>query len=122
MATQHSQPHVGLSLVAKAPIAFTMLTLLIVAVATLSTPLWHILGYSVLAGLVCGGLLLAYWSGKGGLYFILGLLVPLANVVAVDLSSFTSLYQLILAFFCGFWLSLCVFKLVTGKESSGAPR
>lgn len=122
MATQNSQPHVGLSLVAKAPIAVVITIVLIVVVAALSAPLWHVLGFSALAGLVCGALLLAYWSGKGGIFFIVGLLVPLINVMAIDLSSFTSLYQLILAFFCGFWLSLWVFKLVTGNESSGAPR
>ena len=122
MATHNSEQHVALSLVNKAPLACMLCVLLVVVVALVTQPMWYVLGFATLSGISCAALLLAYWSRKGGVFFVLGLLVPLLSVMMMALPSFTSLYQLILAFFCGFWLSLWVFKLATAKTSSGAPR
>ncbi|WP_105190785.1 MULTISPECIES: hypothetical protein [unclassified Pseudoalteromonas] len=116
------KPHVGLSLVQKAPWAVLVILVLLAVVVGVYGPLWPVLAIALIAGLCCGALLLAYWLGKGGTYFIVGLLVPLLAVMFAELPSFTSLYQLILAFFCGFWLSLWAFKLVKGTaDNSEAP-
>ncbi|WP_105200516.1 hypothetical protein [Pseudoalteromonas sp. T1lg76] len=115
-------PHVGLSLVQKAPLA-TLVTLILLAVVVgVYGPMWSVLVIALIAGVGCGVLLLAYWLGKGGIYFILGLLVPLLAVIFAELPNFISLFQLILTFFCGFWSSLWALKLVNGTaDKPGAP-
>ena len=115
MAVQQT-PQVGLSLVNKAPAALAVTFTLLVVALLLSTLHVNVLAYAGFSGVLCGALLLAYWLGKGGMFFVLGILAPLVSVIAIDIPSFTSLFQLILAFFSGFWLLLCVFKLVRSKS------
>ncbi|WP_233997954.1 hypothetical protein [Pseudoalteromonas sp. T1lg10] len=106
----------------KAPLA-TLVTLILLAVVVgVYGPMWSVLVIALIAGVGCGVLLLAYWLGKGGIYFILGLLVPLLAVIFAELPNFISLFQLILTFFCGFWSSLWALKLVNGTaDKPGAP-
>ena len=62
------QPHVGLSLVNKAPIGM-LITFLIAALANVFLTLNIVtLGYAVLGGMVCAAILLAYWLGKGACF------------------------------------------------------
>jgi len=109
------QPHVGLSLVNKAPMGM-LLTALVAVIANVLLELNIItLGYAVAGGVVSAALLLAYWLGKGGLFFILGVSLPLVLVLFTPLASITALLNLVSGFFFGFCAALCIYKLVSAK-------
>ena len=113
------QPHVGLSLVNKAPLGFA-LSVLVAVVAVVAgfayTELTiNTLFYALAGGLVCSLLLLGYWSGKGGIFFILGVLTPLALVMVSPLTTMAALLYLLSGFFAGFWLVLFGYKLINKK-------
>lgn len=106
------QPHVGLSLVNKAPLGL-VITALIAIIATFMFELeLSTLAYSVAGGLTCAIILLAYWLGKGGLFFIVGVSIPLLIVIVMPLTSMAALLYLISGFFFGFCLALIGYKLV----------
>jgi len=107
------QPHVGLSLVNKAPMGM-LLTALVAVIANVLLELNIItLGYAVAGGVVSAALLLAYWLGKGGLFFILGVSLPLVLVLFTPLASITALLNLVSGFFFGFCAALFIYKLVS---------
>ncbi|MBQ4858721.1 hypothetical protein V6248_12995 [Pseudoalteromonas agarivorans] len=109
------QPHVGLSLVNKAPMGM-LLTALVAVIANVLLELNIItLGYAVAGGVVSAALLLAYWLGKGGLFFILGVSLPLVLVLFTPLASITALLNLVSGFFFGFCAALFIYKLVNAK-------
>ena len=109
------QPHVGLSLVNKAPMGM-LITALIAVIANVLLELNIItLGYAVAGGVVSAALLLAYWLGKGGLFFILGVSLPLVLVLFTPLASITALLNLVSGFFFGFCAALFIYKLVCTK-------
>ncbi|MDO6464464.1 hypothetical protein [Pseudoalteromonas carrageenovora] len=109
------QPHVGLSLVNKAPMGM-LLTALVAVIANVLLELNIItLGYAVAGGVVSAALLLAYWLGKGGLFFILGVSLPLVLVLFTPLASITALLNLVSGFFFGFCAALFIYKLVSPK-------
>ncbi|MCQ8888838.1 hypothetical protein NQT72_04860 [Pseudoalteromonas carrageenovora] len=109
------QPHVGLSLVNKAPMGM-LLTALVAVIANVLLELNIItLGYAVAGGVVSAALLLAYWLGKGGLFFILGVSLPLVLVLSTPLASITALLNLVSGFFFGFCAALFIYKLVSPK-------
>ncbi|MBQ4798013.1 hypothetical protein J8L73_02470 [Pseudoalteromonas sp. MMG006] len=109
------QPHVGLSLVNKAPMGM-LLTALVAVIANFLLELNIItLGYAVAGGVVSAALLLAYWLGKGGLFFILGVSLPLVLVLFTPLASITALLNLVSGFFFGFCAALFIYKLVNAK-------
>lgn len=109
------QPHVGLSLVNKAPMGM-LLTALVAVIANVLLELNIItLGYAVAGGVVSAALLLAYWLGKGGLFFILGVSLPLVLVLFAPLASITALLNLVSGFFFGFCAALFIYKLVSPK-------
>ena len=105
------QPHIGLSLVNKAPSGI-VITVLMALVASLLFEL-HLttLVYACVGGLLCGIILIAYWLGKGGIFFILGISAPLLLVVIVPLTTKAALLYLISGFFFGFCLALLGYKL-----------
>ncbi|WP_462175631.1 hypothetical protein [Pseudoalteromonas gelatinilytica] len=110
------QPHVGLSLVNKAPLGFLLSVLVAVIAGFAYTELTiNTLFYALAGGLVCSLLLLGYWSGKGGIFFILGVLTPLALVMVSPLSTMAALLYLLSGFFCGFWLVLLGYKFMNKK-------
>lgn len=109
------QPHVGLSLVNKAPMGM-LITALIAVIANVLLELNIItLGYAVAGGVISAALLLAYWLGKGGLFFILGVSLPLVLVLFTPLASITALLNLVSGFFFGFCAALFVYKLLANK-------
>ncbi|MBB1310300.1 MULTISPECIES: hypothetical protein [Pseudoalteromonas] len=112
-----SQPHVGLSLVNKAPLGL-IVTAVIAGIATVMFELELLtLAYSVLGGLVCAIILIAYWLGKGGLFFIVGVSIPLLMVIVVPLTSMAALLYLISGFFFGFCLALLGYKLLAKSDN-----
>ncbi|TMP04131.1 hypothetical protein CWC11_12115 [Pseudoalteromonas sp. S3178] len=109
------QPHVGLSLVNKAPMGM-LITALIAVIANVLLELNIItLGYAVAGGVISAALLLAYWLGRGGLFFILGVSLPLVLVLFTPLASITALLNLVSGFFFGFCAALFIYKLVRAK-------
>ncbi|HAG39111.1 MULTISPECIES: hypothetical protein [unclassified Pseudoalteromonas] len=109
------QPHVGLSLVSKAPMGM-LITALVAVIANVLLELNIItLGYAVVGGVISAVLLLAYWLGKGGLFFILGVSLPLVLVLFTPLASITALLNLVSGFFFGFCSALFVYKLLANK-------
>jgi len=107
----NKQPHVGLSLVNKAPMGMVV-TALIAAVASFIFELdLTTLIYACIGGFVCGIILIAYWLGKGGVYFIVGVSTPLLLVVVMPLATVAALLYLVSGFFFGFCLALLAYKL-----------
>ena len=68
-----------------------------------------------MGGVISAVLLLAYWLGKGGLFFILGVSLPLVLVLFTPLASITALLNLVSGFFFGFCAALFVYKLLANK-------
>lgn len=107
------QPHVGLSLVNKAPLGI-LVTALIALVAGFMFELnFTTLIYASVGGLLCGAILIAYWLGKGGIFFIMGVSMPLLLVIVMPLTSMAALLYLISGFFFGFCMALLGYKLKT---------
>ncbi|AZZ98890.1 hypothetical protein [Pseudoalteromonas sp. R3] len=75
---------------------------------------------NVVLGLSVGGLsaalLLAYWHGKGGSFFIFGLGAPMLAIIFSDLPDFLSLAWVINSFFGGFALLLLLYKLAVLRK------
>ncbi|MDP2635557.1 MULTISPECIES: hypothetical protein [unclassified Pseudoalteromonas] len=116
----NNQPHVGLSLVNKAPLGL-LITILIAVVAHLVFELDVMtLLYSLVGGLVCAIVLIAYWLGKGGAFFIVGVSIPLVLIVVTPLATMAALLYLVSGFFFGFCLSLLIYKLFS-KQKQVAP-
>ena len=110
------QPHVGLSLVNKAPIGM-LITFLIAALANVFLTLNIVtIGYAVLGGMVCAAILLAYWLGKGGVFFILGVSMPLLLVLFTPLATIAALLNLLSGFFFGFCAMLLIYKYFILKK------
>jgi hypothetical protein len=110
------QPHIGLSLVNKAPIGM-LITFLIAALANVFLTLNIVtLGYAVLGGMVCAAILLAYWLGKGGVFFILGVSMPLLLVLFTPLATIAALLNLLSGFFFGFCAMLLIYKYFILKK------
>lgn len=106
----------GLSLVARAPWALlvsvvVLLILLAIAYNQNALALARLV-FPISAGVVCGLFMSAYWRGKGGVFFILGLLTPLVLIWFAELASFVALAQLIGGFFVGFFAQLSLFFML----------
>jgi len=108
------QPHVGLSLINKAPTGI-LITLLIAVLANVFLTLIT-LCYAVLGGMVCAAILLAYWLGKGGVFFILGVSTPLLLVLFTPLTTIAALLNLLSGFFFGFFAMLLIYKYFILKK------
>ncbi|MGO2373458.1 MAG: hypothetical protein ACTH5C_13980 [Pseudoalteromonas prydzensis] len=111
------QPHVGLSLVNKAPLGL-VITALIAVTATFMFELALVtLAYAIAGGLLCAVILIAYWLGKGGIFFIAGVSIPLLMVIVMPLTTMAALLYLISGFFFGFCLALLGYKLLAKLKS-----
>lgn len=109
------EPHVGLSLVNKAPQGM-LITAVIAVLANYFLTLDIVtLGCAIAGGIVCASILLAYWLGKGGFFFILGVSVPLLLVLFTPLASIAALLNLLSGFFFGFCIALVMYKFLSAK-------
>lgn len=111
----NQQPHVGLSLVNKAPLGLLVTTVIAMAAGFLFEIELLTLLYAFIGGLACAAILIAYWLGKGGIFFIGGVSVPLLLVIMMPLATMAALLYLISGFFFGFCLALLGYKLITNK-------
>ncbi|WP_341219911.1 hypothetical protein, partial [uncultured Pseudoalteromonas sp.] len=75
------QPHVGLSLVNKAPLGILFTALIAIAANVLLDLNIVTLAYAILGGAISAVILMAYWLGKGGIFFILVVILPIVLVV-----------------------------------------
>ena len=109
---------VGQSIIGKAHFGVIIAGLFIVISYFITPLLPEILIQSTIAGLICGLLLLGYWRGKGGLFFILALVCPLVLIVMAHLANFYALLQLISGYFLGLSVLLSAFYwLVQHKKA-----
>lgn len=97
---------IGQSLAQKSPIGMVFTLLLFIPLAMVSELIVGNLISAIVLGIVTVILLLSYWHGKGGSFFIFALLMPLVLVVIAKLPSFVALAWLINAFFFGASASL----------------
>ncbi|MBQ4832991.1 hypothetical protein J8L70_07050 [Pseudoalteromonas sp. MMG010] len=108
-----NEPHVGLSLVNYAPVA----VLVNILIAGLANALLELnittLIYALVGGGFCGASLLAYWLGKGGVFFVVGVSIPLLVVLLTPLTNLAALINLVSGFFLGFFILLVGFKLLS---------
>lgn len=114
--------HAGFSLVAKAPWG-ALITALVLAAMLFFTPVHgEVILLSLTGGAVGAALLLAYWLGKGGMYFILAQLAPLALIVVAPLPDFIALAQLVNAYFLGASVLLTGYRVVRSRTHSSSER
>ncbi|TLX47225.1 hypothetical protein C1E24_10520 [Pseudoalteromonas phenolica] len=109
------QREVGQSLAQKSPIGMVFTLLLFIPLAVNSELILGNLISAIALGMVTVILLLSYWHGKGGSFFIFALLMPLILVVIAELPSFVALAWLINAFFFG--ASSCLFAYLLWSKS-----
>jgi len=107
----NKQPHVGLSLINKAPIGLVVTAAIAAAASFIFELDLTTLLYACVGGFVCGIILIAYWLGKGGVYFIVGVSTPLVLVMVMPLATMAALLYLVSGFFFGFCLALLGYKL-----------
>ncbi|KZN46694.1 hypothetical protein [Pseudoalteromonas luteoviolacea] len=102
---------ISLSLASKAPIAIVICCFGFVLLALSSA--FHLtnLLLALSVGALSAVLLLAYWHGKGGHFFILGLAAPMLSILFSELPDFWALGWVINGFFCGFAILLWLFKV-----------
>ncbi|GAA77947.1 hypothetical protein WNY97_14485 [Pseudoalteromonas fuliginea] len=110
------QPHVGLSLVNKAPLGMLVTAIVAVLANALFSLNLITLGHAIAGGILCGALLLAYWLGKGGLFFVLGVSTPLILVLFTPIAKSAALLNLVSGFFFGFCLVLVIYRFLPIKS------
>ena len=115
MATNPHQ-QVGLSLVAKSPWALLVSVILLTGALFAAPVNVTSVAVSALSGIACSGALLCYWRAKGGIFFIIALLMPLFGMIFSDVANFFTLAQVICAFFFGYWGVLVIYKLVAAPK------
>ena len=109
------QRKIGQSLAQESPIGMVFTLLLFIPLAVVSELIVGNLISAIVLGMVTVILLLSYWHGKGGSFFIFALLMPLVLVVMAELPSFVALAWLINAFFFG--ASTCLFAYLLWSKS-----
>ncbi|PCK32572.1 hypothetical protein [Pseudoalteromonas piscicida] len=107
---------IGQRLAAKSPFAVVFTVIVFAALFVFSEVVWLNQVFASSAGVISVVFLLLYWHGKGGLYFILGLLSPMFAVVFSQLPDFLALAWVINGFFNGAALALMAY-LYIGKAA-----
>ncbi|WP_419148038.1 hypothetical protein [Pseudoalteromonas 'SMAR'] len=92
---------IGEQLAQKAPFALLFTVILFSILFAVDKAIWLNLAYALGAGVLSIVLLLRYWHGKGGHYFILGLLAPLIAVMFADIPDFLAMAWVVNGFFAG---------------------
>ena len=104
---------IGESLAKKSPIAIIFTLLAFIPLAMNSSPIIGNLVSALILGAMTVVLLLGYWHGKGGSFFIVALLMPLVLVVIADLPNFIALAWLINCFFLGTASCLFIYSFLS---------
>ena len=109
-----SNQTIGFSLIAQAHFGLVIFSILL-AVSLLFSINTEAIVYGLGFGVLTGSVLLAYWHGKGGTYFVCAFLCPLICIIMTPLNSFMAIANLIGAFFVGLCLLLTMYKLKKGS-------
>jgi hypothetical protein len=109
---------IGESLAKKSPIAIIFTLLAFIPLAMNSSPIVGNLVSALILGAMTVVLLLGYWHGKGGSFFIVALLMPLVLVVIADLPNFIALAWLINCFFLGTASCLFIYLFLSKLKMS----
>lgn len=109
---------IGESLAKKSPIAIIFTLLAFIPLAMNSSPIIGNLVSALILGAMTVVLLLGYWHGKGGSFFIVALLMPLVLVVIADLPNFIALAWLINCFFLGTGSCLFIYLFLSKLKTS----
>lgn len=105
-----TERQVGFSIVSKAPLGCALSSVLLVVSAIISLHL-ELIPLGLASGVVCGLLLLAYWLGKGGSFFILALICPSVAFFYAELNSINEMLQLVISFYWALSVILTIYKL-----------
>ncbi|WP_440055750.1 hypothetical protein ACSLBF_06280 [Pseudoalteromonas sp. T1lg65] len=106
-----TEKNIGVSLAQKAPFGLIAILALSIVLSVFEPISIENLGLACVSGIASSVLLLLYWHGRGGVYFILGLLAPLLAVMYSELPTFVSLGWVISGFFLGFCIVLIVHQI-----------
>lgn len=112
-----SNLQIGQSMAKQAPIALLINVLIFAALFTTEVAPITTVVTALVFGVLTSLLLLGYWHGKGGSFFIIALLMPLVLVVVSELTSFLALAWLINGFFSGAALLLLVYGLILKRRN-----
>ncbi|MDK1285705.1 hypothetical protein [Pseudoalteromonas umbrosa] len=107
---------IGMSLANKSPIAIMICAVIFLLLFLCSAINFANLFVALSVGTLSAVLLLAYWHGRGGIYFILGLAAPMLSILFSELPDFWALGWVINGFFCGFAILLWLFKLKNSQN------
>ncbi|KZN48829.1 hypothetical protein [Pseudoalteromonas luteoviolacea] len=107
---------IGMSLASKAPMAVLICAIIFLLLFLGSAINLANLLLALSVGVLSAVLLLAYWHGRGGSYFILGLAAPMLSILFSELPDFWALAWVINGFFCGFAILLWLFKLKNSQD------
>ncbi|TQF69995.1 hypothetical protein [Pseudoalteromonas luteoviolacea] len=102
---------ISLSLASKAPVTIIGCCIGFIILALVSPFNASNVVLAIGVGVLSASLLLAYWHGRGGSFFILGLAAPMLSILFSELPDFWSLGWVINGFFCGFAVLLWLFKV-----------
>ena len=90
---------VGQSIIAQAHLGLILTMCLLVGIQLSEGLTIALIVMSISAGAMCAALLLLYWKGKGGIFFIFALLCPLLLIIFAQLPNFIALAELVIGYF-----------------------
>lgn len=109
-----SHQSVGISLIGQAHIGLIIFMCALILSLMVSINISALI-YGGIFGVITGALLLGYWLGKGGRFFLLAILSPLILIVVSPLASFADIANVLGAFFVGLCGLLCIYRLKKGS-------
>ena len=105
---------VGFSLIGQAHIGLMVFAVILAISLVLSLNL-TVVTYGAVFGAVTALLLLAYWLGKGGKFFVLAVMCPLLCIIVTPITSFFEIANVLGAFFVGLCFILTIYRLKKGS-------
>ncbi|RJE75567.1 hypothetical protein BGP78_02265 [Pseudoalteromonas sp. MSK9-3] len=106
---------IGASLAKQSPWGVLLTGVIFLGLALTDTLNVSNIVYAVVFGHLTSATLLAYWHGKGGIFFIAAVLMPLFLIVMTELPNFMSLAWVINGYFFGLAFSLLVYHIYLSK-------
>ncbi|MCF6458235.1 hypothetical protein [Pseudoalteromonas sp. MMG024] len=105
---------VGFSLIGQAYIGLIVFAVVLAVSLIFSFNLTVVL-YGAIFGAITAALLLCYWLGKGGSFFLLAVMCPLICIIVTPITSFLEIANVLGAFFVGLCLLLTGYRLKKGS-------
>ena len=105
---------VGFSLIGQAYIGLIVFAL-VLALSLFFSFNMTVVFYGAIFGAITALLLLCYWLGKGGSFFLLAVVCPLICIIFTPIMSFFDIANLLGAFFVGLCLMLTLYRIKKGS-------